>query len=213
MISIIIPVYNEEKTVLNILKSIDIAFGDISYETIIIDDGSRDQTQQICEKACLLQKNIKYIRFPQNKGKGFALRTGFENMNGSFALIQDADNEYDPTVLRMLFNNTKNNIVIYGKRNRKKGYLLNRIGNLFITSFCNFLYGSSLFDIYTCYKIIPIQILKSLNLSSDGFEIEAEITAKLLRKNIKIIEIPIPYIPRTYKEGKHIRAKDGFIGF
>lgn len=212
MISIIIPAYNEEKTISNILESIKIAFLNIPYEIIIIDDGSYDNTQTICEEISLNSSDIHYIRLNKNNGKGFALRAGFKEAKGSFVLIQDADNEYDPFVLKNLYNNANKNIVIYGKRNRKKGYLLNRIGNIFITYICNLLYNSNLFDIYTCYKIIPTQILKSLKLTSNGFEIEAEITAKLLRKKIKIIEIPITYNPRTFKEGKHIRAKDGIIG-
>lgn len=208
MISIVIPVYNEEKTILRVLESVENAFKDIEYEILVINDGSRDNTDTLCAT----YKNIKYISLAQNQGKGFALRTGFTQARGSFVAIQDADLEYNPLVLRELCNHVKENIVVYGKRDRKQGYFWTIIGSMLLSSFCNLLYDSRLFDIYTCYKIIPNKILKSLELSANGFEIEAEITAKLLKKNISIIEIPITYSPRTFKEGKHIRAKDALKG-
>lgn len=216
MISIIIPVYNEEKTVLEVLESIREAFSDTAYEIIIVDDGSKDGTELICENICIKYDNVKYIRLPHNRGKGFALREGVKEMSGFVAAIQDADLEYNPKVLRKLYreieNGQTNNIVIYGKRDGKEGYVLNRLANKFLSSFCNLLYGSNLQDIYTCYKLIPLVTLKSLELSSNGFEVEAEITAKLLLKKIKIIEIPITYYPRSFKDGKHMRAKDGLKG-
>lgn len=211
-ISIIVPVYNEEKTIFQILKSVQKAFENVEHEIIIVDDGSKDQTQNICQTICLASKNIQYIRLQKNYGKGYALRVGFTYALGQFIAIQDADLEYNPLELRKLFNQVKDNIAVYGKRNRKNGYLFYRMGVGFLSWFCNFLYQSHLFDIYTCYKIIPAQILKSLKLSANGFEIEAEITAKLLKKNIPIKEIPITYFPRTFKDGKHIRARDGIIG-
>lgn len=212
MISIIIPIYNEEKTILKVLESVENAFRDIEYETIAIDDGSLDNTKNICQTFCTTHKNIKYIRLPENHGKGFALRTGFTYATGSFVTIQDADLEYDPKTLRELYNKAKNSFVIYGKRDKKQGYFWTIIGSIFLSWFCNFLYNSSLFDIYTCYKIIPLEILQTLKLSSNGFEIEAEITAQLLKSKIPIIEIPINYSPRTFKDGKHIRASDAIIG-
>ena len=212
MISIIIPVYNEEKTIFQVLKSVEEAFADVEYEIIVVNDGSEDQTENICRSFCAINKNTRYFRLPQNSGKGKALRIGFEKAAGEFVAIQDADLEYNPYLLRELCNHTKNNIAVYGRRDRKNGYLFYRIGNAFISYFCNFLYGSKLFDIYTCYKIIPAEILRSLKLSANGFEIEAEITAKLLCANIPIAEIPITYSPRSFQEGKHIRAQDGIIG-
>ena len=208
MISIIIPVYNEEKTIFRVLESVKEAFRDVEYEIVVVDDGSKDNTPIICAA----YKNIQYIQLPQNHGKGFALRIGFARAQGSFIAIQDADLEYNPSVLRKLYNQAKENIVIYGKRGRKQGYLLNRIGNIFLSWVCNILYRSRLSDIYTCYKIIPGKILRLLRLSADGFEIEAEITAKLLRAGVLIVEIPIIYSPRTFKDGKHIRARDGIKG-
>ncbi len=219
MLSIIIPAYNEEKTIAKLLDSVRNAFADVAHEIIVVDDGSRDQTRNICQENSQTLKNIKYIRLEKNSGKGKALRVGFENATGKYVAIQDADLEYDPATLRELYNQiTKSqdkkekNLAVYGKRDRKQGYVWNKIGNVLISEICNVLYGSKLFDIYTCYKIIPTDILKSLNLNSNGFEIEAEITAKLLKNKIQILELPITYSPRTFEQGKHIRAKDGLVG-
>ena len=208
MISIIVPVYNEEKTILKVLGLIQQAFQDTAHEIIVVNDGSRDKTHELCVN----YKNIQYINLPENHGKGFALRTGFEYAKGSFVAIQDADLEYHPAILRQLYSQAEAGKVIYGKRDRKQGYFLNKVGNAFLSWLCNRLYGSNLFDIYTGYKIISSKILKSLELTSNGFEIEAEITAKLLRAKIPITEIPIPYTPRTIAVGKHIRAPDALIG-
>jgi glycosyltransferase involved in cell wall biosynthesis len=208
MISIIIPVYNEEKTILRVIDSVEQAFQNITCEIIVVNDGSTDKTHELCDA----RSGILYIALPQNHGKGFALRNGFINAKGEFTAIQDADLEYHPEILRKLFEETKKGEVVYGKRDRKQGYFLNKLGNALLSAICNMLYGSNLFDIYTCYKIIPTDILQSLELNSNGFEIEAEITAKLLRRKIPIKEIPITYTPRTFQDGKHIRAKDAFIG-
>ena len=207
-ISIIIPVYNEEKTISKVIDSVQRAFQDIAHEIIVINDGSSDRTHELCDA----RQDILYISLPLNRGKGFALRTGFERVKGSLIAIQDADLEYDPKTLRKLCDQAEENKVIYGQRDRKQGYFLNKVGNAFLSWLCNILYGSNLFDIYTCYKIIPTDILQSFQLVSNGFEIEAEITAKLLKKNIPIMEIPIFYTPRTFKDGKHIRARDALKG-
>ena len=207
-VSIIIPVYNEERTILEVIASVEQAFKDMACEIIVVNDGSTDKTHELCVNV----PGILYIALPQNQGKGFALRNGFINAKGAFTAIQDADLEYSPVILRELVNQAEVGKVIYGKRDRKQGYFLNKLGNAFLSWFCNLLYGSKLFDIYTCYKIIPTNTLQSLELNSNGFEIEAEITAKLLRRKIPIKEIPIIYTPRSFRDGKHIRAKDAFIG-
>ncbi len=212
MISIIVPVYNEEKTILHVLDSVRQAFKSVEHEIVVVDDGSKDKTQNICQTICRSYKNIKYIRLPVNHGKGYALRIGLKDATGKFIAIQDADLEYNPMILRELYNHARENIVIYGKRDRKQGYFWTIIGSMVLSWLCNLLYDSQLFDIYTCYKIIPSNILQSLNLTSSGFEIEVEITVKLLRAKIPIVEIPITYSPRTFKEGKHIRAHDGLVG-
>ena len=208
MISIIIPAYNEEKTIFQVLNSVQRVFKDVKCEILVIDDGSTDTTGVICES----YPNIKYIRLPQNKGKGFAIREGLKRAKGFLVAIQDADLEYRPETLYKLFLEAKDDIVIYGKRDRKQGYFLYKIGNAVLSGICNVIYQSKLFDIYTCYKIIPRSIMESLKLTSNGFEIEAEITAKLLKLKIPIIEIPISYSSRTFKDGKKIRGLDAVIG-
>jgi len=210
-LSIIIPVYNEEKTLAFVVENIRYTFNDISYEVIIVDDGSTDATGTIAESLKDLQ--VRVIREPVNKGKGHVIRQGIRLAHGDYIAIQDADLEYSPTVLRMLWNSIiEPQSIIYGKRSRDLGYIWNRIANAILSCTCNLLYGSNLSDMYTCYKILPRDLAQSLNLKSNGFEIEAEITAKLLKRKYLIQEIQIPYSPRTKSEGKKIRAKDGFIG-
>ncbi|MEY4602329.1 MAG: hypothetical protein RL292_270 [Candidatus Parcubacteria bacterium] len=211
MLSIIIPAYNEEKTLAFVVEHVREAFKDASYEIIIVDDGSTDATGNIAEG--LKDSQTQVIRETKNKGKGNAIRRGITAAAGDYIAIQDADLEYSPAVLRMLWDSIKDSqTVIYGKRSRNLGYIWNRIANAILSHACNLLYGSRLFDIYTCYKIVPRDLAQSLDLKSSGFEIEAEITAKLLRRKQHIKEIQIPYNPRTQYEGKKIRAKDGFIG-
>ncbi len=208
MISIIVPIYNEEKTILAVLDSLKQAFKNDDYEIIVVDNGSIDHTKYLCMRT----DGILYIRLPKNYGKGYAVRIGFTHASGEYLTVQDGDLEYDPKTLKNLVDQTNEHTVIYGKRDGKQGYILNRFGNKLLSSICNMLYKSNLTDIYTCYKVIPRDIYRSLELTSDGFEIEAEITAKLLRTGVLIKEIPITYSPRTFKEGKKIHAPDALIG-
>jgi len=206
-LTIIIPAHNEEKTLKEVVKRTHEVFADEEHEIIIVDDGS----EQIVQSSTL--HNLLVLRHDKNYGKGRAIRTGLGRASGEYIAIQDADLEYDPRELYKLWQMVKNGKeVIYGKRAGTEGYLLARLANKFISFVCNFLYQSSLSDIYTCYKIIPSKLMKSLDLQSEGFEIEAEITAKILKRKINIMEIPIVYTPRTYGEGKHIKWKDGFKG-
>ena len=210
-LSIIIPAYNEEKTLALVVEHVREAFKDASYEIIVIDDGSTDGTGKITKG--LKNSQTQIIRETKNKGKGNAVRRGIALSLGDYIAIQDADLEYSPAVLRMLWDSIEDSqTVVYGTRSRNLGYIWNRIANAILSHTCNLLYRSTLFDIYTCYKIIPRDLAQSLDLKSNGFEIEAEITAKLLRRKQCIKEIQIPYSPRTEHEGKKIRAKDGFIG-
>lgn len=210
-LSIIIPAYNEENTLASVVEHVRAAFTDTSYEIIVVDDGSTDGTEKITEDLKNFQTQI--IKETKNKGKGNAIRRGIAASVSDYIAIQDADLEYSPVVLRMLWDSIENSqTVVYGKRSRNLGYIWNRIANAILSRACNLLYGSTLFDIYTCYKIVPRDLAHSLDLKSNGFEIEAEITAKLLRRRHHIKEIQIPYNPRTEYEGKKIRAKDGFVG-
>ncbi len=209
-LSIIIPVYNEEKTLEHVVLHVHSAFSHADHEILIIDDGSTDSTPDIASR--LTSENIFYTR-KENEGKGSAVRQGLLHVSGDYIAIQDADLEYQPETLSTLWSSiTHPDMVIYGKRSRNQGYILNRIANYLLSSLCNLLYSSSLYDIYTCYKIIPSHLARQLHLVSNGFEIEAEITAKILLQQKTILEIPISYQPRTHTQGKKIRAIDALRG-
>jgi glycosyltransferase involved in cell wall biosynthesis len=210
-ISIIIPIYNEEKTLLQVVAKIQTSFQRENYEIILVNDGSKDGTADILSK--MTDPHIHKITHERNYGKGKAICTGISKATGDYVAIQDADLEYDPNTLYELWQTIDNaDTILYGKRDGKKGYLLGRLGNRILSQTCNILFSTKLKDIYTCYKIIPLSLVKSLNLESNGFEIEAEITAKILKKKKSILELPIPYSPRSFKEGKHIRWQDGYKG-
>ncbi len=229
-LSIIIPIHNEEKTLEKVVFETQRAFSEIDYEIILVDDGSNPPTHPPPtvgggERRGYWDKNILLLRHDKNYGKGRAVQSGLKRATGDYIAIQDADLEYDPKNLyelwkiihdRALDSRTESKAlsgcVIYGKRSGRKGYFLGRLGNKILSMVCNILFGSKMSDIYTCYKIIPSGLMRSLDLQSNGFEIEAEITAKILQKKINILETPIPYSPRTFSEGKHIRWKDGFKG-
>lgn len=209
-LSILVPAYNEEKTLALVIDHIRNAFETTIYEIIIINDGSTDSTKTIASQ--LTSEHI-FLVSQKNEGKGSALRLGLSHASGDYIAIQDADLEYDPKTLRTLWDSIKDHsTVVYGKRSRNKGYMLNRIANALLSFFCNILFNTNLFDIYTCYKIIPRTVAQNLKLTSNGFEIEAEITGKLLQRKYTITEIPITYNPRTITEGKKIKAIDGIRG-
>ncbi len=215
-ISVIIPVLNEGKTLLQVLERIKkVSLGNIEKEIIIIDDGSSDQTEEILKK--LVKEHIVF-RHPKSLGKGAAIQTGLSRASGDMVVFQDGDLEYHPNDWVSLIANLKDltKQAVYGSRNlnpQKRGYKHYVFGVWLLTKFNNILFRSKLTDIYTCYKLIPTQIIKSLNLQSFGFEIEAEITAKLLKQGCQIIEVPINYFPRKFKQGKKIRFTDGVKGF
>ncbi len=213
-ISIIIPIHNEEKTLAEIVSRTQAVFNQDkknTYEIILINDGSTDGTSNILSN--IQDKYIKKVDHEMNYGKGKALQSGIEKATGDYIAIQDADLEYDPKNLYELSSFAINKKrVVYGVRNGKNGYLLNRLGNKVLSLVCNILFSSNMSDIYTCYKIAPRKLMQSLKLKSNGFEIEAEITAKILKRKVEIIEIPISYTPRSFSEGKHIKWIDGYKG-
>lgn len=230
ILSIVIPVYNEEKTIAELLKKvIDVKLDSkISKEIIIVNDGSTDRTlkalnSEIGKLPKVLKKNLVVITHPINKGKGAAIRTGFSAGNGDIYIIQDADLEYDPAffhdLIKPVYNGKEK--VVYGTRLKyyplklwgkdKTPLPTHWIGNHFLTFFTNFLYGSSLTDMETCYKVLSKEVKDNLVLDSKGFEIEPEITSKILKKGYRILEVPITTKPRTHKEGKKISWRDGFV--
>lgn len=211
LISIIIPVLNEEKSIKEVVTKV-LAQKSVG-EIIIVNDGSTDSTPEIIEK--LKNKKVKVLNHSTNQGKGKAIRTGLNAVTMEYLLIQDADLEYNPNEYVNLIKKVDKNTVVYGSRLKKDNkYAYNRtyLGNVVLTKLSNFLYGINLTDSYTCYKLIPTKVMKNLNLYSNGFEIEAEITAKLAKHKVKIIEVPISYIPRKYEDGKKIKALDAIKG-
>lgn len=222
-LSVIIPVFNEEKTIKQILEEVNkvkLPSG-IVKEIIVVDDCSNDETSKILKSI----KNIKFEYIHQNKnlGKGAAIKIGISRAKGEFIIIQDADLEYDPCdfpklLKPILEDNAK---VVYGTRlidyplklwGKNKTVLpLHLIANKFLTTLVNLLYRSSLTDMETCYKLISSDVLKEINLKSSRFEFEPEITAKVLKLGYDIVEVPIKVTPRSYREGKKIGLKDGLI--
>lgn len=222
-LSIIIPVYNEEKTVAQVLEKVNIVkFINIEKEIIIIDDGSNDNTKEEIEKNIPKIKNIKFIKHKQNQGKGAAVKTGLKQATGEYIIIQDADLEYNPQdIIKLLLPIQQGQTqVVYGTRlkrlpnftreERNLQFLTHYLGNKFLSLITSTLYGQWLTDMETCYKLFPKAALDTIPLHARGFELEPEITAKLLKHNYKIIEIPISTNPRGYNEGKKINTiKDG----
>ncbi|MFH1692108.1 MAG: glycosyltransferase family 2 protein [Candidatus Omnitrophota bacterium] len=208
-LSIIMPIYNEEATLKHIIEKI--LSVDIDKELIIVNDGSIDRSSQILDT--IKNDSIKIIKHSHNQGKGSAIKTGLSCVTGDIVVIQDADLEYDPAdyirlVEPIVAGEAK---VVYGSRFLIKGNSISKsyyAANRFLTFLTNLLHGSRLTDMETCYKVFCTDILKGLDLDSDGFEIEPELTIKALKKGYKIREVPIFYQARSYREGKKITWKD-----
>lgn len=217
-LSIVIPAYNEEKTILQILeKIVEVQLvNNIEKEIIVVNDCSTDKTE---EKILAFQKHpIQYYKLEKNSGKGAALNHGFQHATGDYVIVQDADLEYDPNdwndlIKPVLYDNAD---VVYGSRfmgdkPHRILFFWHSIGNRFLTFLSNMFTNLNLTDMETCYKLINREQLKKIKITEKKFGIEPEITAKLSRiKGIKIYEVGISYYGRTYEEGKKIGWKDGF---
>ncbi|MBS3072643.1 glycosyltransferase family 2 protein [Candidatus Pacearchaeota archaeon] len=217
-LSIIIPVYNEEKTITEIIKKVQaVKIPNILKEIIIVNDCSKDNSFEIITKLAKKYKNIKFYSHKENKGKGAALRTGFSHVTGDYIVIQDADLEYNPEDFNRLITPIRNSEadVVYGSRmlGRIDGFQITShyYGNLFLSLITRLLYGNKITDMETCYKMMKSEVVKNLNLKANSFDIEPEITAKIIKKGYKIIEIPINYRSRSFLEGKKIHWDDGII--
>ena len=214
-ISVVVPVYNEEKTVAQILEMLSRV--PLDLEVIVVDDASTDRTWEILQE--LRQKepfnSYRYVRHEQNQGKGVGLRTGFGLVSGDLVTVQDADMEYDPQDIPALVSKweeaTKaghDKVAVYGYRNLGEQKFTTRWGNRFLTTVTNVLYGSGIHDMETCYKLMPGVVARALPMQGRRFEIEPEITSCILQAGYKIFEVPISYMPRTEK--KLAPWKDGW---
>jgi glycosyltransferase involved in cell wall biosynthesis len=214
-LSIIIPVYNEEKTLLEILKKVqNVDLGKTKKEIILVDDFSTDNSRKILSR--INENNIKVFYHKKNWGKGYAIRTGLKGATGDIVIIQDADLEYDPNDYKRLIQPiiSGEEKVIYGSRflgkKKKFSHFMFYLGGKVVTIFSNLLFGLKLTDEPTCYKVFNKKVLDSINLKCVRFEFCPEVTAKIAKKGIKIKEIPINYYPRSKNEGKKINWTDGF---
>lgn len=220
-LSIIIPAFNEEKTIVQVLEKVSELelLNNIEKEIIIVNDCSTDSTFQVIENFITNNKHKEISSFHhlRNKGKGVAIHTGIANVTGDYVLIQDADLELNPAEINDLLNEViiNDSKVVYGSRflvdnYEKTNYFWHILGNKFLTKLTNLFSGLRLTDMMTCYKLIPADILLSLNLKESRFGFEPEVTMKLAKmKGLKIKEVPISYIARSQNEGKKIKIKDG----
>lgn len=224
-LSIIIPVFNEEKTISQVLEKVNkVIIEDVRKQIIVINDGSTDTTASKIENFLIKHPDIKIINHLKNKGKGAAVISGINNATGDFIIIQDADLEYNPEDIKKLIKLAVNKKaeVVYGTRlkrfprltkdERTPQFLLHYIGNKFLSLLTSMLYGQWITDMETCYKLFLAKSVKNMKLNAKGFEFEPEITSKFLKKGYKILEIPISTNPRGYNEGKKLNTfRDGFI--
>lgn len=224
-LSIIIPAYNEGRTIhliLDKIKKVQLTNG-IEKEIIIVNDCSSDNTEEDITKYINsnLDLNIQYLKHEVNKGKGAALHTGIQNASGEFIIIQDADLEYNPEEYNLLLQPILDGFadVVYGSRfmggnPHRILFFWHTIGNKFLTLVSNLFTNLNLSDMETCYKIFNTQLIQSIKLNEKRFGFEPEVTAKIARiPKIRIYEVGISYYGRTYEEGKKIGWKDGFRAF
>jgi glycosyltransferase involved in cell wall biosynthesis len=217
LLSILMPVYNEVNTIHEIIKRVEaVNLGAVNKELIVVDDASKDGTREILDELRKTTPHKIYFH-AQNMGKGAALRTALTYASGDIIIIQDADLEYDPSeyaeLIKPILEGRAD--VVYGSRlsGAKVARAFNfwhYIGNKMLTFITNVLYNSILSDMETCYKVFRADVIKNLQIRSNRFDFEPEITAKILKRKHKLYEMPISYYGRDFSEGKKITWRDGF---
>ncbi len=216
-LSIIVPVYNEASTIADVLSRLLELELELDRQIVVVDDGSTDGTGEWLEAWAEGQPDWVSVRHHRrNRGKGAALRTGFAEATGDYIIIQDGDLEYDPQdyprLLAPLVAGSAR--VVYGSRflgARPPMFFTQRLGNVVLTRLTNLLYGASLTDMETCYKVFAREVIAKLPLAADRFDIEPEVTARVLRQGIEIVEVPISYSGRSYTSGKKINWRDFIV--
>jgi glycosyltransferase involved in cell wall biosynthesis len=213
LLSVVIPVYNEERTVAALIEKVRAV--DLEKEIIIVDDGSSDGTRQALAPYESMP-GVRVHHSPVNLGKGASVRIGFSFARGDLVVIQDADLELNPEnyhrLIRPLLDGEAD--VVYGSRflggGGRGGKLSFYLANRALAGLTNVLYGARLSDVETCYKVLRREVIPSLKLRAARFEIEPELTAQVLKRGLRLVEVPVDYTPRTHEEGKKISWKDGF---
>ncbi|MGB2896922.1 MAG: glycosyltransferase family 2 protein [Anaerolineales bacterium] len=213
-LSVVIPVYNEYDTIELLLERVISV--ELADEIIIVDDGSTDGTRKLLQDLASTLGSVRLILHEKNQGKGAAVQTGFQAATGDLILIQDADLEYNPKDYLTLLQPIRDGVadVVYGSRflgaPRRVTMFWHMVANKMLTFMTNVLFNSILSDMETGYKLFRSEIIKDIPLRSKRFNIEPEITAKLLKRRIRIFEVPITFNPREYEEGKKIGIGDAF---
>jgi glycosyltransferase involved in cell wall biosynthesis len=213
-LSVIVPVFNERATVVEIVRRMRSVELPVEREIVVVDDGSDDGTGDVLTQ--LRDSTVRVVKHTRNQGKGAAIRTGLESSSGDLVLVQDADLEYDPDDWpRLLAPVLKGRArVVYGSRftgERRNMLFLHWVGNRFLSLVTNVLYNSTLSDMETCYKLFDRRVLDGVRLHADRFDFEPEFTAKVLRRGIRVYEVPISYAGREPSEGKKTTWHDGVI--
>lgn len=214
VLSVIIPVYNEKRTILSVIEKV--LELDFVLEVIVVDDGSTDGTVELL-KTTPFDSRVRPVFHDRNRGKGAALRTGFAHVNGEIATIQDADLEYDPAEFREMIKPILDGVadVVYGTRlsggkPQRVHLFWHKLGNGLLTFITDLLYNTTLTDMETCYKMLRREVFETITIKSNGFSVEPELTARICKnKNWRVYEIPISYYGRSYAEGKKITWKQG----
>ena len=213
-LSIVMPVYNEKDLILDVLKKVnEIKIDGVDIEIIVVDDCSTDGTREILKEEASKYAN-KVLYHEVNQGKGAALKTGFSEITGNIAIVQDADFEYDPmeipSVIKPIIDGEAD--VVYGSRfldSEYKGYKQNQLANKILTGLSNLMTGLKVTDMETCYKAFKREFIQGITIKSNRFDFEPEITAKIMKKKARLKEVPISYNGRAHSEGKKINWKYG----
>jgi glycosyltransferase involved in cell wall biosynthesis len=217
-LSLVVPAYNEERFIEEVLRqSLELPFDDV--EVVVVDDGSQDRTAEIVAGLAESRQALRLIRHPVNRGKGAAVRTGLAATTGDIVVIQDADLEYSPEDVPKLIAPIVGGVadVVYGSRLRGGGepqrahLFWHYVGNRALTLLTNVLFNTTISDMEVGYKAFRGELVRSISLRSEDFRFEPEITAKVLRRGVRLYELPISYYGRTYDEGKKITWRDGVL--